>query len=278
MGATAGVPTRAELERTAKAWLAPMARAGYASKGIIYLLIGILAFMAGLNLGGSIVGPKEALETLQPKAFGNVLLVIVGVGLCCYALWRFVQSIYDPDGKGRELKGLLVRTGFAVSGIIHGGLALAVFKMIRGTNNSSGSFSEDGLTARLMAQPLGVWLVGIVGVIIGGVAVFHIYRGLTGTFKKRLNFSPLRQRTRELLCRTCQLGLISRGVAFLITAWFFLRSALHYNAAEAGGLSEALGVIATQSYGPWLLSAMGLGLAAYGIYAFVEARFRRINV
>jgi hypothetical protein len=255
-----------------------MARAGYASKGIIYLLIGILSVMAALNLGGSIAGPKEALETLQPKAFGKSMLAIVAIGLCCYALWRFVQSIYDPEGKGRKLKGLLVRLGFAVSGIIHGALAFAVFKMIRGANSSSGSLSEAGLTARLMAQPLGVWLVGIVGIIIGGVAVFHIYRGVTGKFTKRLNFSSLTQKMRELLCRTCQFGLISRGLAFMITAWFFLRSALHYNAAEAGGLSEALGVIASQSYGPWLLAAMGLGLAAYGIYAFVEASFRRINV
>lgn len=273
-----GGPTREEIENTAKAWLAPMARAGYASKGVIYLLIGILALMAGLNLGGSITGPKEALETLQPKTFGKTMLAIVAIGLCCYALWRFVQSIYDPDGKGKKLKGLLVRAGFAVSGIIHGALAFAVFKMILGTSSSSHDFSEAGLTARLMAQPLGVWLVGMVGVIIGCVAFFHIYRGFTGAFKKRLNFSQLSHKMRELLCRTCQFGLIARGLAFMITAWFFLRSALHYNAAEAGGLSEALGVIASQSYGPWLLAAMGLGLAAYGIYAFVEARFRRINV
>lgn len=273
-----GGPTREDIEDTAKAWLAPMARAGYASKGVIYLLIGILALMAGLNLGGSIAGPKEALETLQPKTFGKTMLAIVAIGLCCYALWRFVQSIYDPDGKGKKLKGLLVRVGFAVSGMIHGALAVAVFKMIRGSGSHSDNLSEAGLTARLMAQPLGVWLVGLVGVIIGGVAAFHIYRGFTGAFKKRLNFSPLRQKTRELLCRTCQFGLIARGLAFMITAWFFLRSALHYNAAEAGGLSEALGVIASQAYGPWLLAVMGLGLAAYGIYAFVEARFRRINV
>lgn len=254
-----------------------MARAGYASKGAIYLLIGILALMAAFNLGGSLAGPKEALQTLEPKAFGKAMLAIVAAGLCCYSIWRFVQSIYDPDHKGKKLKGLLIRTGYAVSGIIHGFLAWAVIQMIRGSGNTSSS-TEDGLTARLMAQPFGVWLVAIVGIIIGCVAAYHIFRGFTCGFKKRLNFSSVSQRMRQLLCRTCQFGLIARGVAFMITAWFFLRSALHYNSAEAGGLSEALGVVASQSYGPWLLAAMGLGLAAYGIYAFVEARFRRISV
>jgi hypothetical protein len=267
-----------KVERVAKAWIEPVARAGYASKGFVYFLIGVLAVMAAFNLGGSIAGPKEALQTLQPKTFGKVLLAVVGVGLCCYAVWRFVQSIYDPEGKGKKLKGLLIRTGYAGSGIIHGLLAWAVIQMILGGSGSSSRTSEAGLTARLMSQPFGIWLVGIVGVIIAGVGSYHIFRGLTGAFKKRLNFSPVREKTREFLCRTCQFGLIARGVAFTITAWFFIRSAMHYNPREAGGLSEALSLVAAQSYGPWLLGAMGFGLAAYGVYAFVEARFRQINV
>jgi hypothetical protein len=267
-----------KVERAAKAWIEPMARAGYASKGFVYFLIGILAIMAAFNLGGSITGPNEALQTLQPKTFGKGLLAVVGVGLCCYAIWRLVQSIYDPDGKGKKLKGLLMRIGYAGSGLIHGALAWAVFKMVMGGTGSSAGTNEAGLTARLMSQPFGIWLVGIVGVIIAVVGSYHIVRGFTGSFKKRLNFSPVSQKMREILCRTCAFGLIARGLAFAITAWFFIRSALQYDPQQAGGLREALAAVAAQSYGPWLLAAMGLGLAAYGIYAFVEARFRRINV
>ena len=270
--------TMEKVERAARAWIGPMARAGYASKGFVYFLIGILAVMAAFNLGGTIGGPEEALKTLQPKTFGKALLAIVGLGLCCYAIWRFVQSIYDPDGKGKKLKGMVARLGFAGSGIIHGLLAWAVIKMIMGGGGSSDGTSEAGITARLMSQPFGIWLVGIVGVIIAVVGSYHIYRGFTGAFRKRLNFSAVSQKVREILCRTCQFGLVARGVAFCITAWFFVRSALHYNPREAGGLSEALSLVAAQSYGPWLLGVMGFGLAAYGVYAFVEARFRRINV
>lgn len=256
-----------------------MARAGYASKGVVYLLVGILALLAGLNLGGSIVGPKEALQTLEPKTFGKAMLAIVAAGLCCYSLWRFIQSIFDADGKGKKPKGLIVRGGFLISGIVHGGLAFAVIKMVIGSSKTSGGeLTETGLTARIMSQSFGVWLVALVGVVIGGVAVFHLYKGFTGSFKKRLNFSHVSRKTRDLLCRTCQFGLISRGLAFMITAWFFIRSAWHYSPVEAGGLSEGLGFVASQSYGPWLLAAMGLGLAAYGVYAFVEARFRRIHI
>ena len=267
-----------KIERTAKAWLEPIARAGYASKGFVYFLIGILAVMAAFNLGGRIAGPQEALQSLQPKAFGKAMLAVVGVGLCCYAVWRMAQAIYDPDGKGKKPKGLVMRAGYFGSGIIHGLLAWAVFEMITGGSGSAGATDEQGLTARLMSQPLGIWLVGLVGLIIAGIGSYHIFRGITGRFKKRLNFSSLSEKTRALFCRTCQFGLIARGFVFCITAWFFIRSALNYNPQEAGGLPEALAFVAAQSYGPWLLAAMGLGLAAYGIYAFVEARFRRINI
>ena len=91
-----------------------MARAGYAAKGAVYVLVGVLAFMAAFGLGGSISGPKEALESLKPKTFGEVLLGLVAVGLCCYSIWRFVQSFYDPDHKGREAKAIAVRVGYAL--------------------------------------------------------------------------------------------------------------------------------------------------------------------
>lgn len=267
-----------EAVRQGKEWLAPMARVGYASKGAVYVLVGVLAFMAAFGLGGSISGPKEALEGLKPKTFGEVLLGAVALGLCCYAVWRFVQSFYDPDGRGTDAKGMAVRTGFAVSGVVHLALAWAVARMIMGNGGGSSSTSEDGLTAKLMAQPFGAWLVGLVGLVIAGIACYQIYRGVSGRFQKRLNLAEASQKVREFLCRTCQFGLVARGLTFGIIAWFFIRAARTYNPEEAGGLPEALGTIAARDYGPWLLGIMGLGLAAYGMYALVEARFRRINV
>lgn len=261
----------------AKKWVENMARAGYAAKGSVYILVGILAFVAAVGLGGSIAGPKEALEVLRSKTFGKTLVLVIALGLACYAMWRWVQSILDADNRGKKPKGLAMRGAYAVSGLIHIALAWAVFKMAMG-RSEGGDNSEAGLTAKLMAQPFGIWLVGIVGLIIGGIAVFHIARGWKGSFKKRLDFSKVNQKFCDILCRTCQFGLIARGITFLIISWFFIRAAKNYNPQEAGGLSDALHKVASQPYGPWLLAVMGLGLVAYGIHALVEARFRRIRI
>ena len=134
------------------------------------------------------------------------------------------------------------------------------------------------MTAKLMSQPFGVWLVGLVGVIIAAVAVYHLYRAYQARFRKRLDLSSTSPKTRTALWRTCQFGLAARGVIFGVIAWFFIQAALSYDPSEAGGLPEALGTIAAQDYGAWLLGIMGAGLAAYGIYAFVQAKYRRINI
>lgn len=261
--------------RDGREWIVPMARAGYAAKGAVYVLVGILAFMSAFGLGGSVGGAREALEALQPKTFGTVLLALIAAGLACYSVWRLVQSICDPEDRGNDAKALAARTGLAFSGVVHLGLAWATVQMIRGQGGSGGN-AEEGWTAKLLAQPFGVWLVGLVGAVVAGVAVYQIYRGVSGRFKKRLVLSELNGKVRQQVCRVCQFGLVARGLSFAIIAWFFIRAAIHYNAQESGGLREALGALAAQPYGPWLLGAMGLGLASYGVFAFVEAKFRRI--
>ncbi|MFL6257903.1 MAG: DUF1206 domain-containing protein, partial [Pyrinomonadaceae bacterium] len=49
-------------------------------------------------------------------------------------------------------------------------------------------------------------------------------------------------------------------------------------AEEARGLSGALRALEQRPYGPYVLGAVALGLVAYGLYMFVEARYRRMII
>ena len=40
--------------------------------------------------------------------------------------------------------------------------------------------------------------------------------------------------------------------------------------------SAALRLLAEQSYGPWLLGLIALGIAAFGVYCFSQARYRKV--
>ncbi len=69
-------------------WLEPLARAGYAAKGVLYLLIGGLAAEVALEAGGATTNSRGAFRVVRDQPFGSALLGILAVGLGGYAIWR----------------------------------------------------------------------------------------------------------------------------------------------------------------------------------------------
>ncbi|MDO1498990.1 DUF1206 domain-containing protein [Winogradskyella maritima] len=92
-----------------------VAYTGFIAKGAVYGITGILAFLAAFNLGGSKAGKFQVIEFLEKQPFGKVLLALLGIGLICYALWRFIQSIQDPENIGTDNKGLVKRVSFSLA-------------------------------------------------------------------------------------------------------------------------------------------------------------------
>lgn len=269
--------TAQNAKEEAKPWVVALARCGYAAKGIVYLLIGVLALQAALGPGGKTTNTNGALHTIAGEPFGKVLLGLVGIGLCGYALWRFVQAGVDPENKGTDAKGIATRIGYAFSGLAYGALALTAFNIISGSTSGGGS-SRQAQTAQLMSAPFGRWLVGLVGVGFFGAALFAFYVAYSAKFRDKLKLSEMNSTTETWITRLGRLGYAARGVVFTITGWFFTQAALHANPSETGGLDKALQTLAHQPYGHWLLGIVAIGVAAYGIYMLVQARYRRIYI
>jgi hypothetical protein len=103
------------------AWLA---RIGYASRGVIYLVIGSLSLMTAAGSGGQTTGSKGALATIASQPFGRVLVAVLIFGLLGYSAWRLIQSIKDVDGHGSSFKGIAIRAGLIGSAIAHTALAI----------------------------------------------------------------------------------------------------------------------------------------------------------
>src|SRR6056297_1289456 len=114
-----------------------MARTGFVAKGVVYGITGVLTFMAAFNMGGQKAGRLQVLEFLDKQTFGNILLILMGIGLACYATWRFIQSVSDPENIGDDTKGKAKRTAFFLSGLLY--LGLAVLAVLRVINAGSGS-------------------------------------------------------------------------------------------------------------------------------------------
>lgn len=255
-----------------------LARLGFAAKGVVYFIVGLLAAQAAFGAGGRTTDTRGALQAIVSQPFGKFLLTILTVGLIGYALWRLAEAIFDPEhsGQANDTKRVIKRLGYAFSAVAYGALAWTAIRLIIGSGGGSGNSTQDW-TARLLAQPFGQWLVGLIGVIVISVGISYLYEAYKAKFRRHFKLQEMSANERTWAIRAGRFGIAARGIVFAIIGIFFVQAARHSDASEAKGLGEALAVLAQQPFGPWILGLVALGLIAYGIYSLVEARYRRIN-
>jgi hypothetical protein len=256
------------------------ARVGYAAKGVVYAIVGVLAAMAAFGAGGDTTGSRGVMETIARQPFGQILLGLVALGLTGYSLWQFIRAIEDPDNEGQGGKAIAKRIGFFISGVIHFGLVWYAIGVITGAAIGGGGGDDAGAkswSATAMSFPMGQWLVGAVGIGFFCYGVRQLVRAFQADLDKRLHLGEIPPRTRRIVVNISRFGMAARGVVFGIIGIFLAVAAWRENPNEARGLGGALHALEEQPYGPWLLGVVAIGLSAYGIYELAKARYRQIN-
>lgn len=261
--------------KRARRWVPTLARAGYAANGVVYVLVGILAALAAVG-GGATPERQDALLTLLRQPFGMVLLALVALGFAGYAAWAFVQAGLDPEGHGDGAENIAYRVGRAAAGVVYVGLVMLSVRLLIGA--ASGGDATQDWTATLLSLPAGQVLVGGIGLAVIGGGVGQMYRAWTGQFTKRLRTEQMSTNERRVATLAGQAGLAAHGLVLGIIGFFLFNAAVQRDPGEAGGLGEALTSLASQPYGTALLIVVAIGLAAYGLYEGVQARWRRLPV
>ena len=262
--------------RQASPWVERLARFGYIAKGIVNGLVGVLALEVALGVGGTTTDPRGALEQILLAPFGRFLLAAIAFGLAGYGMWRFVQAGLDTERQGNEAKGLLTRGSYVIVGALYLGLAFSAVRLLFGSGGGSSDSKYQGWTATLLAKPFGRWLVVLAGLVVIGIGVFQLYQAWSAKFTEYLRLGELGADERNLVTRLGRIGYAARGVVFGIIGLFLIMAAVREQPEQARGIGGALATLAQQRYGPWLLGAIALGLAAYGAFVLVEARYRRV--
>ncbi len=256
-------------------WVEKFARAGYFTKGAIYILIGVLSALAAFGAGGQSAGKAEALKVIEQQPFGQVLLVIIALGFVMYAVWRYVQAFKDTENKGTDTKGMIQRIGYGLSGLLYLAFAFYAFRMVFG--NSGGGQSGSGqqqLIGELLSQPFGQILVGLLGLLALAKGINELYKGITKKFMKEIR--GVAGKEREVYEKAGQAGYIARGVVLGIIGFFLGRAAILSSSSEAKGTEGVFDFLGSAG-GPWLMGLIAIGLAAYGVFQIVKAKYKPIN-
>ena len=257
-------------------WIERVARFGFAARGLVYILVGLLAAGAAAGMGNRATDPHGALRAVGRQPLGTAFLVVLGCGLAAYAVWRFLQAGLDLERKGSSLRALAVRASFIASGLGHAGLAFTAASLAVGLHEGRSDVVRTWV-GRVLGEPNGRWLVAAVGLAVIGSGAYQFYKAYSCNFENDLLLTRMTQGARRWSRRVGRAGLVARGITFAIIGWFLVLAAWDVDAHEARGLAGALRVLGRQDRGHWLLLVVALGLTAYGVSSFVDARYRRVT-
>jgi hypothetical protein len=280
-GITSGKPAQ-EVRQKAESgsgWYEWLARIGLVAKGVSYGILGVLAIEVALGTGGKTTSRTGALAALAQHPLGKILLIVLAIGFASYALWRVIQAFAeradDPDAEG-EAKKWGTRAGYLGRAAIYAGLAYACIKILTGSHEESQNSEARQRTAQILDWPAGRWIVAAGGLVIIGVGLWNLYRGVTQKFEEKWR-GGMGRSAKKWGAWIGTAGHIARAVVFVLIGLFITKSAIDYDPKEAIGLDGALQKLAEQTYGSWLLAITAAGLIAYGVFCLFDAWYRDVS-
>lgn len=255
-----------------------LARMGLVAYGLVHLLIGWSALV--IAWGGSRAGAADssgALKTLAAQPFGRLLLALVAIGLLALAAWQITEAIWgvrDRTGMKRRRKQISNTGKAAFYATL--GVSAAEVALDGGRASGSSSNSQQRATSGVLAWPGGQSVVVLAGLAILAVGVASARRGLTKSFRKEIDSSSMSEAAWTLITRLGQVGHLAKGVALGTVGSLLIYAAWTFDPQKSRGLDGALRKIVEQPFGNVLLTAVALGLMAFGLFAVVQSRYRRM--
>jgi hypothetical protein len=255
-------------------WVEWAGRTGLVAKGAIYALVGVLALMVALGFGGQPKDRQGALRLVADQPLGEVILFALAAGFAGYAIWRLAQAFLDRDGDGDGFKALAKRASYLARALLYAALATLSLSIVLGLGG--GGRNEAREADRVLDWPLGRALVFVLGVALLVAAAWNGFRALGKRYRKDMKTGQMSKDERRTLDALGSAGHLARMVVFGLVGFFLVRAAWQYDPHEAVGLDGALARVAQATYGEWLLAVVAGGLLAYGLFCFMQARYREV--
>jgi hypothetical protein len=252
-----------------KPWVRRFVRIGYAAKGIIYFLIGILALRVAFGDGGRLTDQNGVLHTIVRQPFGMILLSAIGVGLLAYSGWEIVRALLERSGRAWAGRALSIIKAF-----VYGAIGFHAMRLVLGT--SARANDPDDLARTTMRLPLGEIVLALIGVGVAVYGVVQIMHAWNAEFDDDLDQYRLRRDGARWVLGIGRAGTGARGVILVLMGAAFVRAGVSRRPAAAQGIPDAMATVFSQQYGSLLLAAVAAGVICYGIFQLLHARYARL--
>ena len=258
-----------------------MARVGYVTKGLVFLLVGGLAITAAAGLGGMATDPSGALATVARGPAGRATLGLVALGLIAHASFRAgLALVGEPYVKRGRVWRVVRRITNGFGTLIYVGLAISAGALAVGWG-ARVQMDKDAETrdfsARILTTPFGrPLLIGVaLGILIA--AVVQLVRAVgPNHVREQLRVEEMTRWQQRMVIAAARIAFAARGIMLGAGGYFIARAALDRMPREARGPAGALHSVWELPYGSLWLAAVAAGLIAFGAYGLFQARWRRL--
>lgn len=248
------------------------ARIGLVAYGLTYLLIAWLALQVAFGSRGEQTDQNGAFQAIASTPFGQVLLWVLVVGFVAVALWRLEQTVFAAAGVQDRSEQVKKRLENGARTVIFAALAIIAARTAMGSGEQG---TGQEAAAGVLGWPGGQFLVGAIGLVLVAIAAVKAKHGWEKKFLEDMTL-PSDQHARKVVERLGQVGSIAKAVALGLIGVLVVVAAVRFDPSKANGLDPALKALAEQPFGMFLLVVVAVGLAAYGVFCFFDAKYHRV--
>ena len=254
--------------------LETLTRVGFVGFGVTHLLVAWLAMQIAFGRAPANSDQYGAFDLVARQPFGKVLLVVVAVGIAAMAVWQALEAaVGHQRDRGKERAA--ERVASAGRMVFYVFLGYTAAKVIAGSGKTSKGQQQEA-TSSILDEPGGRWLIGLIGVAVIAVSAGLIWFGLVKRFEKHLKTSQMPPTTRRAVRWLGVFGYVAKGAAYGTLGVLLVNAAVTYDPGKSRGIDAALRTLAEQPWGDILLLVVAAGIAAYGVFALAQARFRDV--
>ncbi|MBB5866902.1 vacuolar-type H+-ATPase subunit I/STV1 [Allocatelliglobosispora scoriae] len=251
-----------------------LTQVGFVGYGLLHLALGWLCLQILLGRGAADDGQTGAFRTIAAQPLGRFVLIVTAIGLIAMAVWQLLlAAVGHQDEQG--WKRAAERLASLSRVVIYAALAFTAWKVVRGTATPSARQQQD-FTADLLRHGAGQAIVVVAGIAVVGLGIGLAVYGLLKKFVRHLRTGEMSPAVRTASVRLGQLGYLAKGFAYVVVGVLVALAGIRYEPSRSGGLDAALKTLPQQPFGPLLLAVVAAGLAAFGAYCFVQARYRDV--
>ncbi|WP_431136461.1 DUF1206 domain-containing protein [Psychroserpens mesophilus] len=248
-----------------------LSRIGIASKGIVYVLIGVLTALAAFNQGGNKTSKKDALQFLAEQSYGRILLILIGIGLSGYLFYRFYQAVANLKNHDDDAKGYFMRASYFISGLVYGFLAFSAFKMSMGNSSNGSSYVTD-----ILNSEYGNIIAILIAIALAGKSIYEFYKAYSGKYREEIEHTDIDASAQNMLIKSGKMGFTARGIVVAIMSFLFFKAGFQSN-GEKVNRANAFNFLQDE-FGSIVLGLVALGIALYGVFMLIKSKYPDVNL